>query len=208
MLTKLKEPPSTAFLHLEGDAPSKREILRHALHLFVRDGLCETSIRDIARASGFTNPALYKFFESKEAVALHLFERCYLRIVSAVRGSQKRQDFATDLGALVEVCARLIDENLEAVLFVNDTLRHFWPKVSRGVRQHSLVGELRALIQLGKQTRAVPGALDGDLAVAMVLGTMGQIARMAYFDEIERPLTARLPELRLLFRRTLQEKPS
>lgn len=198
--------PSTDFLLLEDDPPSKREILRRALHLFVRDGLCETSIRDIAKASGFTNPALYKFFESKEAVALHLFERCYLRLVSAVRNSQRREEFAADLDSLVQAYARLVDENLEAVLFVNDTLRHFWPKLSRAARQHSLVGEVRSLIQLGKRTRAVPRALDEDFAVAMVLGAMGQIARMAYFGEVERPLTAQLPALRLLFRRTLQEK--
>jgi len=201
-------PASTDFFLLEGDAPSKREILRCALHLFVRDGLCETSIRDIAKASGFTNPALYKFFEGKEALALHLFERCYLRLVSTVRGSQGRADFATDLDSLLEAYAGLVDENLEAVLFVNDTLRQFWRKLPRATRQHSLIGEVRALVQLGKRTHSVPRALDEELAVAMLLGAMGQIARMAYFDEIQRPLTAQLPQLRLLFRRGLQETPS
>src|SRR5215468_3451012 len=176
-------PASTDFFLLEGDAPSKREILRCALHLFVRDGLCETSIRDIAKASGFTNPALYKFFEGKEALALHLFERCYLRLVSTVRGSQGRADFATDLDSLLEAYAGLVDENLEAVLFVNDTLRQFWRKLPRATRQHSLIGEVRALVQLGKRTHSAPRALDEELAVAMLLGAMGQIARMAYFDE-------------------------
>src|SRR5215470_7814151 len=91
----------TDFLLLDADPPSKREILRWALHLFVRDGLCETSIRDIAEASGFTNPALYKFFASKEALALHLFERCYLRLITTVRDSMTRESFAADLDGLV-----------------------------------------------------------------------------------------------------------
>ena len=187
------------------DPPSKQELLKAALKLFARDGVRGSSIRAVAKEAGFTNPVLFKYFESKDALALHLFERCYLRLVSAVRDSQRRADFATDLDSLLEAYAGLVDENLEAVLFVNDTLRQFWRKLPRETRQHSLIGEVRALIQLGKRTHSVPPALDEDLAAAMLLGAMGQIARMAYFGEVERPLTAQLPQLRLLFRRGLQE---
>ena len=48
-----------------------------ALSLFVRHGVEATSIRDIARQSGFTNPAIFKHFETKTSLALCLFERCY-----------------------------------------------------------------------------------------------------------------------------------
>ena len=68
----------------EGDAPAKRRILVTALELFVRDGLCETSVRDIAKASGFTNPALFKHFKSKDDLARYLFERCYLELADLV----------------------------------------------------------------------------------------------------------------------------
>ncbi len=84
---------ATAFLLAEADPPSKREILRCALSLFVRDGLSETSIRAIARATHYTNPALYKFFPSKEALALHLFERCYAHLFEVRRrGPAGRSD--------------------------------------------------------------------------------------------------------------------
>src|SRR5262245_43883517 len=80
------------------DAPAKKRILVEALHLFVRDGLCETSIRDIADATGYTNPALFKHFPSKERLAVHLFEQCYLnlfealqRAVTAQQGDAKKQ---------------------------------------------------------------------------------------------------------------------
>ncbi len=198
--------PPAEFLLLPGDPPSKREVLRCALHLFVRDGLCETSIRDIAQESGYTNPALYKFFESKEALALHLFERCYLRLAGAIHASLEREDFARDLDSLVEAYSRLVDENLEAVLFVNETLRQFWPRLPRAARQHSLVGDLRALIARGIESGAVARTLDVDLAVAMLLGTMGQVARMAYFDELDGPSTRRVAGMRKLFRRALMEK--
>ena len=64
----------------DDDPPAKREILSAALKLFSRRGLAATSIRDIAEESGYTNPALYKHFESKEELALHLFETCHARI--------------------------------------------------------------------------------------------------------------------------------
>lgn len=194
------------FFLLEGDPPSKREILRCALELFVRDGLCATSIRDIAQASGYTNPALYKFFESKDALALHLFERCYHRLATAVHDSQRRADFEADLEALVSTYARLVDENLDAVLFVDDTLRHFWPKLPKSARRHSLVAEVRALLRRGVASGAVPRDLDEDIAVATVLGAFGQIARMAYFDEIDLPLVDGVPAIRKQILRALSER--
>ena len=72
------------FYVAQDDAPGKRKILVTALALFVRDGLCETSVRDIAKASGFTNPALFKHFRSKHDLARYLFERCYLELADLV----------------------------------------------------------------------------------------------------------------------------
>src|SRR5689334_20582915 len=67
------------------DPPGRRKIVIAALDLFVRQGLCETTIRDIAGESGFTNPALFKHFASKDELALYLFERCYVALYETVR---------------------------------------------------------------------------------------------------------------------------
>jgi AcrR family transcriptional regulator len=194
------------FLLAESDPPSKREILRCALRLFVRDGLCETSVRDIASASGFTNPALYKFFESKEALALHLFERCYLKLFSTVHGSLTHQSFGSDLDSLVEAFVTLVDEHLDAVLFANETLRMFWPRLPKATRQHSLIREMETLIEQGLSERVVPRSINKSFAVAMLLGAMGQFARMAYFGEIERPISRHKAEIRRCFGRALSEE--
>src|SRR5512146_1782843 len=74
---------SLPFYIREDDPPAKREILRAALKLFSTRGLVATSIRDIARESGYTNPALYKHFAGKDALALHLFETCHARVWQA-----------------------------------------------------------------------------------------------------------------------------
>src|SRR6476469_11207674 len=78
------QPVARPFYVAEEDPPAKRKILVTALALFVRDGLCETSVRDIAKVSGFTNPALFKHFRSKDELARYLFERCYLELAELV----------------------------------------------------------------------------------------------------------------------------
>lgn len=53
---------------------SKRDaILAAAIRLFARQGVDGASIRDIGRAAGVTEAALYKHFASKEAVAKAIF---------------------------------------------------------------------------------------------------------------------------------------
>jgi hypothetical protein len=89
--------------------------------------------------------------------------------------------------------------HLDAVLFVNDTLRLFWRKLDKETRKHSLVGDIHALIERGIKSRAVSADIDKKLAGAMLLGAMGQVARMAYFGEISRPVSAHVPALRQLF---------
>ena len=59
------------------DPPGKKGILREGLRLFAKNGLSATSIRDIAAATGLTNPALYKHFKTKDDLARTLFERSY-----------------------------------------------------------------------------------------------------------------------------------
>ena len=59
MLTSRQMASTLPFYIPEDDPPAKRQILRAAMKLFSERGLDGTSIRDIARESGFTNPALF-----------------------------------------------------------------------------------------------------------------------------------------------------
>jgi AcrR family transcriptional regulator len=53
---------------------AKAAIMIQALKLFASPGVEAVSVRDIAAASGFSNPALFRHFSSKEALATALFE--------------------------------------------------------------------------------------------------------------------------------------
>src|SRR5947208_1128586 len=138
--------PSTSFYIGPDDPPAKRQILVTALALFVRDGLCETSIRDIAKASGFTNPALFKHFESKDHLARFLFERCYLelaRIVAA--GIASGRTFRQQQRAVIDSYLEALDRDPDSVLYVQDYLRHFWRSMPAAVKRHSIIGDVRKM---------------------------------------------------------------
>jgi AcrR family transcriptional regulator len=175
----------------DGDAPAKRKILITALALFVRDGLCETSVRDIAKASGFTNPALFKHFRSKDDLARYLFERCYLELAGLVANAiASRPTFAEKQRAVIEAYLAALDRDSNSVLYVQDGLRHFWPQMPDGVRRHSIVRDVRKLLEMGRAERVVADDIDVDLLTTAWLGTLQQFARFRYFGEFKQPTRA------------------
>jgi AcrR family transcriptional regulator len=175
----------------EQDAPAKRQILVTALELFVRDGLCETSVRDIANASGFTNPALFKHFRSKDDLARYLFERCYLELADLVSSAiASRTTFAAKQRAVIDAHLAALDREPNSVLYVQEWVRHFWPKMPERVRRHSIVGDVRNLLQLGRAEGRVTEDIDIDLLTTAWLGTLQQFTRFRYFGEFRQPTRA------------------
>jgi AcrR family transcriptional regulator len=170
------------------DAPAKRKILTEALRLFVRDGLCETSIRDIARATGYTNPALFKHFASKERLAVHLFEQCYLNLFQSIeRALSGQQAYAAKQHALIASYLEMLDADRDALLYVQDNLRHFWPMMPGRVKRSSIAGQVQALLQLGRDEGAVTDAIPIDFLVMGWLGVLQQFARAWFFGGFAGP---------------------
>jgi AcrR family transcriptional regulator len=170
------------------DPPGKQRIVVAALDLFVRDGLCETSVRDIAKASGFSNPALFKHFPSKDALANYLFERCYLELYNLITTAMNSENtFAAKQRAVIGAYMTALDQDRNAVLYVQDNLRQFWPRMPTALRKHSIVGEVRALLEFGRKEGVVAATLDVGLLTAAWIGTLQQFARAQYFGEFNLP---------------------
>jgi len=177
------------------DPPSKQELLKAALKLFARDGVRESSIRAVAEEAGFTNPVLFKYFDGKDALALHLFERCYLRLVREVMGAlAEGGSFRERLGRLIARLMALLDEPPDAVLFVNEELRRYWPQVSAATRRRSLLGITTKFFEEGPVTQAI----DHTLLVAAFWGLLGQFARMHAFGEWKGGAAEAAPQLEAL----------
>jgi AcrR family transcriptional regulator len=168
------------------DSPGRQKIVIAALDLFVRDGLCATSIRDIAKVSGFSNPALFKHFSGKDALASYLFERCYLELYNLVlRAIQSGDTFAMKQHAVIGAYMTALDQDQNAVLYVQENLRQFWPKMPLNFRKNSILGEVRGLIELGRSEGVVTPKLDAGLLTVAWIGTLQQFARAQYFGEFK-----------------------
>lgn len=185
----------------ESDPPAKREILRAALKLFSERGLASTSVRDIANESGYTNPALYKHFESKDELALYLFETCHARVwtrcataVAAVSG------FEAKLEAYIAAWIELLDAEPEVLAFLADSARVLWPRASTSVRRKTMIGLARKLVEEAPRVRASRGGIDVDVAAASMQGTLAELGRMIQIGVVAGPASRWHDRLVTLFR--------
>jgi hypothetical protein len=84
-----------------------------------------------------------------------------------------------------------------------ENLRRYWHALPADVRAHSLLGAMRRLIQAEQRAGRVRPDADPNLAAALVLGVLGQIARMAHFKELSKPPSALATSLLNLINRGL-----
>ena len=181
-------PAVLPFYVHEDDPPAKREILRAALKLFSERGLAATTIRDIADASGYTNPAMYKHFGGKDELALYLFEACHAQVwtrCSAALSGEK--GFDRKLDAYVGRWLELIDEYPEILAFLSDSARVLWPKAKRVLREKSMIGLARSLVLEAPRVRKASGGIDPDVAAASIQGTLAELGRMIQVGVVPGP---------------------
>lgn len=188
MLTTTRQSGVRPAYAAEGDPPSKRKIMQTALRLFAERGLHAVTVRNIADEAGYTNPALFKFFDSKDALALYLFECCYLDLYEKLRAETKPpMPFRDRLGALVMVSLQQLDADASSVLFVQDHLRELWPRAPKRIRSRSIVGLVHSILLDGVEEGAIDAGSNLDLLTATIIGTLAQFARVAYFGAFKRP---------------------
>ena len=169
------------------DAPAKKKILASALKLFVDRGLCETTIRDIAADAGYSNPALFKHFDSKQALALYLFECCYLSLFRAAsQAFAAHSSFKDRQRAIIHVFVHELHQDRAAVLFVQENLRHFWPSVNLAIRKHSILALIRQMLEDGRRQGAVTEDLDIEILTVTWIGTIQQFARVWSFGDFQK----------------------
>jgi AcrR family transcriptional regulator len=186
----------------ENDPPAKREILRAAMKLFSQRGLAATTIREIAKESGYTNPALYKHFVSKDELALYLFETCHRRLWTrchaAIAGTKS---FDEKLASYVGAVLALVDEHPEAMAFLSENARVLWPQAGPTVRRQTMIGLARSLMSSAPRASGRRSAIHPDIAAASLQGTLAELARMIHVGAVDGPAVRWAPELVKLFRK-------
>jgi len=172
------------------------------MKLFSQHGLDGTSIRDIARESGYTNPALYKHFASKEELAVHLFETCHQRLWTRCNAAiEAATGFDAKLEGYIGQSLQLVDEHPEAMAFLSDSARVLWPKAGPSVKRHTMIGLARDLMNLAPRSRRGGRAVNPDVAAASLQGTLAELARMLQVGVVAGPAMRWKADLVAWFRR-------
>ena len=186
------------------DPPSKRAILNAAFKLFVRDGFDSTNIREIGKEAGYSNPALFKFFDSKDALGLYLFERCYLNYADIFGSAiQPQRSFEKNLDETLDRFCEVLNKNPGSFLFFQDHLRHFWPRVSPQVRKKSILVQIQRLIEQGVTEKCISDVASTKMLVAAFVGFVTQFARMYYFGEFKGGVDAWKSQIKAVSRKML-----
>jgi len=191
----------------ENDAPAKKRILSAALKLFVTRGLCATTVREIAAKARCTNPALFKHFESKDALALHLFECCYFALFETVfTAMAAHKSYRLRQRALVDAYIDALVRDSAAVLFAQENIRRFWPLASPAIRRHSILGLIGEMLRDGLKEGTVTRTVSVEMLTVVWAGTMQQFARMWYFGELSREKGALAEELETALTRAVDRR--
>jgi AcrR family transcriptional regulator len=197
--------PPLPFLTRVQDAPGKRRILHAALRLFARQGLEGTSIREIALAAGISNPALYKHFVNKEALALHVFVVCYRELWGRLRAAiDGAQGFEARLAAFVDAFIAYHDESPDAVLYIAEHVHRLWPRVPRAMQARTVTLLARELVLEGQAAGAVAPDLAERVRVLGVAGQLFQLARMIHLRLMAGPARRWRDDLLSQIRRMLR----
>ena len=66
-------------------------LLAAAAKTFAERGYHATSMRDLARASGFSLAGMYHYVESKQALLFQIQDRCFVLVLEGARDGRRRR---------------------------------------------------------------------------------------------------------------------
>ncbi|MCW2655121.1 MAG: hypothetical protein JWR32_6097 [Mycobacterium sp.] len=115
----------------------RAHILAAARRCFVRDGFHETSMQDLVREAGMSSGAVYRYFDSKDAMIVAIAEENLEQIVAIVGESVRHGDGVGEaLASTLEyVGARHTEEGFGAIALLvwSEALRN--PGLATGLRE-------------------------------------------------------------------------
>lgn len=130
----------------------QNEILRAALHLFVKKGYLYTSLSDIAQAAQLSSTQeFYSYFDCKQQLAIEVYNTVLDSLSISIDEIRRRNKKASEqLHSLVDLLFKLIDEAPDALRFIFE-INHedFLPPDAKRYLQTPAVNKMLKMIQLG-----------------------------------------------------------
>lgn len=152
---------------------TKEKIDRTAISLFVRKGIAETTIRDIASEAEIAEGTLYRHYPSKETMAWELFIENFIVLGRTLNEVQKeKQGTREKLAAMVRYFCSVFEKDSDVFSYLFLVRHQHMQKLTPRVPNPYLV--FRAVIREGIARGEVPKQ-DIDVATSMVMGLALQL---------------------------------
>ena len=166
-------------------ADTRDRIEQAAVRLFVEKGVAETSIRDIARAVGLSEGALYRHFEGKDELVWKAFERHYVAFAVTLQELAAQESTARGkVAAMIRGFCRAHDDNPTLFKFLLFIQHGQLSKLEPGTL--TPVEVMRSVLDKAIASREIP-AQAPDLATALVFGVVLQPVTFAAYGRL--PIT-------------------
>lgn len=161
---------------------TRDRIEQAAVQLFVAKGVTETTIRDIARAVGLSEGALYRHFESKDDLVWKAFERHYVDFGATLQALAESEPTARGkIAAMIRGFCRAHDDNPTLFKFLLFVQHGQLAKVEPGTP--TPVDVMRSVLDHAIASREIP-AQRPDLATALVFGVVLQPVTFAAYGRL------------------------
>jgi AcrR family transcriptional regulator len=167
---------------------TKARIARTALSLFVEKGFDGTTIRDIASAAQIAEGTLYRHYAGKDALAWELFSQNFTAFALELQRLQSGQaTLRAKLEAMVRQFCTFFDR--DPVLFSYLLLAQHGQLQKVTPDMPNPVEVLRQVLAGGMDRGEIPAG-DPELAAALVLGIVLQVAIFKIYQRLTQNLTS------------------
>ena len=169
------------------DAPNKRRaLIEAAVELMSRRGYRGTSLKEIAKELGISEPALYHYFDSKEEMLFTIYIDTLNLSLEKVRGIRQSDGSPEEkLRRVIAEFTRVVTENKMFVIFFrekDELSPKNWKRITRGERE--FVGAIRDII--------TDGIKDGTFKelppTVLTFGILGMVAWVYRWFRPDEPL--------------------
>jgi len=167
---------------------TKELIARTALSLFVEKGIDGATIRDIATAAKIAEGTLYRHYPGKDALAWDLFSQNYTAFALELQRLQSgHATLRAKLDAMVRQFCAFFDR--DPVLFSYLLLAQHGQLQKVTPDMPNPVEVVREVLAAGMDRGEIPAG-DPDLAAAMVMGIVLQVAVFTIYQRLTQSLTS------------------
>lgn len=165
---------------------TRKKLERCALTLFVKKGITETTIKDIAHKAQVAEGTLYRHYKSKDELAQSLFLTSYEAVAIQLKEiAQQSKTVEQQIHSMVELFAQKFDEDPILFRYLLLTQHHQAKFLSQEKNTaHHFFAEI-----LGKamQKNQLPKG-DPHVAAAIVIGIVLQAAVSRVYNRINRKM--------------------